>query len=74
VEVNPRILPQELAHQSGFVSREILKNDVNLFVPGAQRDDFLEDSDKVTTGMTSGTLAVDPTCGVSMAAYKDNVP
>jgi hypothetical protein len=41
VEVNLRILLQKLAHQSGFVSRQIVRDDVNLLVPGAQLDDFL---------------------------------
>jgi hypothetical protein len=59
VEVNPRILLQELAHQIGFVGRQIVQDDVNLLVPGAQRDDFLEESNEFTAGVSSGGFAVD---------------
>ena len=49
--MNPRILFQELAHQGGFVGRQIVQDDVNLLVPGAQRNHFLEEDDKLAAGI-----------------------
>jgi hypothetical protein len=58
VEVNARIVLQELADRAGFVSREVVQDDVNLLVPGAEVDDFLEESDKLSAGVASGGFAV----------------
>jgi hypothetical protein len=41
VEVNTRILFQELPHQGHLVSREIVEDDVDLLPGCAKRDDFL---------------------------------
>ena len=56
MEVNPRILFQELVHQGGFVGRHIVQNDVNLLVPGAPRNHFLEEGDKLAAGVASAVL------------------
>src|ERR1700740_3246272 len=60
MELNPRVVLQELAHQGGFVSRQIVQDDVNLLVPGAQRKDFLEQGDKLASGVAGGGFAVNP--------------
>ena len=36
---------------------------MNLIVPGAQRDDFLEEGNELTAGVASGRFAVDPPGG-----------
>src|SRR5215469_17265790 len=54
---------QELADGGGFVSREIVQDDVNLLVPGAEGDDFLEESDELAAGVASGGFAMNPSCG-----------
>ena len=43
--------------------REIVQDDVNLLVPRAQRDDFLEESNELTLGVASGGFSVDPPGG-----------
>jgi hypothetical protein len=48
MELNPGILFQELTHQGGFVSRQIVQDDVNLLAPGANRNDLLEESQKLS--------------------------
>lgn len=63
VKVNSRILLQELANQGGFVSRQIVQDDMNLLIAGAEGDDFLEEGDELAAGMTSSGFAMDPTCG-----------
>jgi hypothetical protein len=63
VEVNPRIVLQELTDGGGFVSREIVQDDVNLFVPGAEGDDFLEEGDELAAGVASGGFAMNASCG-----------
>ena len=77
MEVYRRILVQELAHQGGFVGRQIVQDDVNLLVLGAQRDDFLEKGRKATNSRLVWRAVVLPwtrPLAVSRAAYKDNVP
>jgi hypothetical protein len=63
VEMNARILFQELTHQGGFVSREIVQDDVDLLVPGAQGDHFPEESNELAAGVASGGFAVNPSAG-----------
>ena len=63
VEVNPRIVLQELADGGGFMRREIVQDDVNLLVPGAEGDDFLEEGDELAAGVASGGFAMNPPCG-----------
>jgi hypothetical protein len=54
VELNLRILLRKLAHQGGFVGRQIVQNDVNLLALGAQRDDLVEEGDELAVGVASG--------------------
>ena len=63
VEVDPRILLQELADGDGFVSGEIVQDDVNLLVSGPKGDDFLEESNELAAGVASGGFAMNPSCG-----------
>ena len=63
MKMNPPILFQKFAHQLGFMSREIIQDDVNLPAPGAQRDDFLEEGEEVAAGMASAGFAVNPAGG-----------
>jgi hypothetical protein len=51
---------RELAHHGGFVGRQIIQDDMNLLVPGAQRDNFLQEGDKVVAGVTSGCPSSHP--------------
>ena len=74
MEVNPWILLQELLYQTGFVSGEIVQDDVNLLVAGAQSDDFLEEGDEFVAGVASRGFAVTRPVAVSKAAYKERVP
>ena len=52
MEPDAGILLQELPHQRGLVSREIVEDDVNLLIGRAQGYDFLEEDDKVAAGET----------------------
>ena len=63
MEVNPRILLQELADCGGFVSREIVQDDMNLLVPGAEGEDFLKEGDELAAGVASGGFAMNSSCG-----------
>ena len=45
------------------MGRQIIKDDVNLLVSGAQRDHFLEEGDKVAADVASGSPAVNPPAG-----------
>ena len=63
MEVNAGILFEELTHQGGFVSREIVQDDVDLLVPGAQGDDFPEESNELAAGVASGGFAMNPSAG-----------
>ena len=72
--MNAGILFQELTHQGGFVSREIVQDDVNLLVAGAEGDDFFEKGNELAAGVARGGFAVNPPRGRVRAAYRDNVP
>lgn len=63
MEGNPRMVGQKLTHQIGLMGRQIVQDDVNLLVPGAQRDDFLEEGDEVAAGVASRGLTVNPARG-----------
>ena len=63
MELNPGILFQKLTYQRGFVSREIVQDDVDLLVPGALRDNFFEESNELAAGVASGSFAVNPSVG-----------
>src|ERR1700739_1361601 len=63
MELNPGILFQKLTYQRGFVSREIVQDDVDLLVPGALRDNFFEESNELAAGMARGGFAVNPPAG-----------
>jgi hypothetical protein len=56
VEPDSGILLQELPHQRGFVSREIVEDGVNLLNGRAQGHDLLEEEDKVAAGVACGGL------------------
>jgi hypothetical protein len=74
VEPDAGILLQELPHQRGLVSREIVEDDVNLLIGRAQGYDFLEEDDKVAAGVACGGLSVNAAVAVSSAPYSDRVP
>jgi hypothetical protein len=57
------MLFQEVAHQRGFVGREVVEDDVNLLPGRAEGDDFLQEGNEVLTGVASGSLSVNPTGG-----------
>src|ERR1700723_756743 len=58
MEPDTGILFQEIPHQRGFVSGKIVQDDVDLLVGRTQGDNFLQERDKVLTGVASGSLAV----------------
>lgn len=58
VEVNAGILFQKFTHQGGFVSREIVQDDVDLLLPGAPGDHLLEEPRKLAAGVASGSFAM----------------
>src|SRR4051794_41955944 len=70
VEVNPRILLQEFADRGGFVSREIVQDDVNVLVPGAEREDFLKEGDELPAGVASGGFCMKPSRGGGQGGQK----
>src|SRR6201987_592742 len=52
------MLLQELPHQRGLMSREIVEDDVDLLMGRAQGHDFLQEDDKVAAGVASSGLSV----------------
>src|SRR5258705_5267204 len=52
------MLLQELPHQRGLVSREIVEDDVNLLIGRPQGYDVLEEDDKVAAGVACSGLSV----------------
>ena len=68
------VLLEECADQRGLMGREVVENDVDLLMGRAQRDDFMEKSDKVEAGMTRGCLPWTRPVAVSSAAYRESVP
>ena len=61
-EVKPDagILLQEFSYPRGLVSGEVVEDDVDLLTGRTQCDNFLQEGNKVLTGMASGGLAVNP--------------
>ena len=58
MEPDAGILVQELLHQRGFVSREIVEDDVDLLVGRTQGDNLFQEGDKVVTGVACSGLSV----------------
>ena len=52
VEPDAGMLLQELPHQRGLVSREIVEDDVDLLIGRPQGHDFRQEDDKVAAGVT----------------------
>jgi hypothetical protein len=57
------MLLQEVPHQRGFVSREVVEDDVDLLPGRAEGDNFLQEGNEVLTGVASGSLSVNPAGG-----------
>jgi hypothetical protein len=63
--LDSRVLLKELADRLGFVSREVVEDDVNVLLAWAQGYDFFERGDELATGMAGGRFAVHATgCGI----------
>lgn len=58
MEPDAGMLLQELPHQRGLVSREIVEDDVDLLIGRTQGHDFLEEDDKVADGVACGGFSV----------------
>src|SRR5258705_1668657 len=58
MEPDAGMLLQELPHQRGLVSREIVEDDVDLLIGRAQGHDFLQEDDKVVAGVACSSLSV----------------
>jgi hypothetical protein len=59
VEPYARILSEEFGDAFGFVGREVIQHDVDLFGGGDSGDDFRHETQEVVAGMPSGGLAMD---------------
>ena len=58
-----RILLQKLPHVRGFVSGEIVEDDVDFLARRAQRNDFLQKGDEVLTCVARGGLSMNTAGG-----------
>jgi len=61
VEVDLRVIVQEVADGSALVSREVVEDDVNLLPPRLRLDDVAKESKELLTGVSSDRLAEDLT-------------
>ena len=61
MKLDSRVLLQEIPDRLGFVSREVVEDDVNLLLARTPRYDFFEKGDEFAAGVTSGRFAMDAT-------------
>ena len=63
MELGPRIVFQKLADRGGLMSREIVQDDVNLLLPGAEERTSLRKRDELAAGVVSGGFAMNTSGG-----------
>jgi hypothetical protein len=58
VKLDARMAGEEFANQLGFVSGEIVEDDMNLLPTRAQRYDLFEEGDEVAAGVAGGGFSM----------------
>jgi hypothetical protein len=58
VKLHAGMAVEEIAHPLGFMSGEVVEDDMNLLARRAQGDDFLEEGDEVAAGVAGGGFCV----------------